>query len=66
MLQNVAFMDSRPRGKDEGLRDALTPKAVVAALDAHIIGSRRRSARSPWRSATAGAASASATTFARK
>ena len=31
-------MDSRLRGNDDSMNDALTPKAIVAALDEHIIG----------------------------
>jgi ATP-dependent HslUV protease ATP-binding subunit HslU len=43
MLQNAAVMDSRFCGNDEkknDMNDKLTPKAVVAALDAHIIGQK--------------------------
>ncbi|EAT09128.1 hypothetical protein SKA58_09206 [Sphingomonas sp. SKA58] len=39
------------------MNDNLTPKAIVAALDAHIIGQQMPSAPSPLRCATAGAAS---------
>jgi ATP-dependent HslUV protease ATP-binding subunit HslU len=41
------------------MNENLTPKAIVAALDAHIIGQPTPSARSPSRCATAGAVSSS-------